>query len=354
MVPGISATVMSRFAGKSRRDRFGATCYAAAMRAMVMRALGEPDRLELMELPDPMPGPGQVAIDVDAIGCNFADILICRGGYQLKPALPFSPGAEVAGRIAALGQGVQGFREGQKVTAQLGFGGYASRVVAGVGQIRPIAGELPAADAVALGVTYLTSYLGLCDRARLSAGETVLVHAAAGGVGLAAVQIARAIGARVIAGASSDDKLELARKHGAHDTVRTSDPSWPERVRELTSGAGADVIYDSIGGEIFEQSLKCIAWAGRVLVIGFSSGEIPSVKLNRVLLKHVSIIGLHLGTYEQRAPSVLAEAVRRLAELHAAGAVRPLIHASYPLAEAPKALAELGARNTVGKLILIP
>jgi NADPH:quinone reductase len=324
------------------------------MRAMVMRALGEPDRLELTELPDPVPGPGQVAIDVEAIGCNFADILICRGGYQIKPELPFSPGAEVAGRIAALGAGVDGWREGQKVTAQLGFGGYASRVLAGVGQIRAMADEMPAADAVALGVTYLTSLLGLCDRARLKAGESVLVHAAAGGVGLAAVQIARAVGARVIAGASSDDKLELARQHGAHDTVRTSDANWPERVRELTSGAGVDVIYDSVGGEIFEQSLKCIAWAGRLLVIGFSSGEIPSVKLNRVMLKHVSIIGLHLGTYEQRAPAVLADAVQRLSELYVEGAVRPLIHASYPLAQAPKALAELGARSTVGKLILIP
>jgi NADPH2:quinone reductase len=324
------------------------------MRAMVMQALGEPDRLELTELPDPVPGPGQVAIEVEAIGCNFADILICRGGYQIKPDLPFSPGAEVAGRIAALGPGVEGWREGQKVTAQLGFGGYASRVLAGVGQIRPIAGDMPAVDAVALGVTYLTSMLGLCDRARLRAGETVLVHAAAGGVGLAAVQIARAVGARVIAGASSDDKLALARKHGAHDVVRTNDADWPERVRELTSGAGADVIYDSVGGEIFEHSLKCIAWAGRLLVIGFSSGEIPSVKLNRVMLKHVSIIGLHLATYEQRAPQVLADAVQRLSELYAQGAVRPLIHASYPLHEAPKALAELGARNTVGKLILVP
>jgi NADPH:quinone reductase len=324
------------------------------MRAMLMRALGEPDRLELTELPDPVPGQGQVAIEVEAIGCNFADILICRGGYQIKPELPFSPGAEVAGRIAALGPGAEGWREGQQVTAQLGFGGYASRVLASVGQLRPIPGEMPAADAVALGVTYLTSLLGLCDRARLGAGETVLVHAAAGGVGLAAVQIARAVGARVIAGASSDDKLELARKHGAHDVVRTSDPDWPERVRELTSGAGADVIYDSVGGEIFEHSLKCIAWAGRLLVIGFSSGEIPSVKLNRVMLKHVSIIGLHLATYEQRAPAVLADAAARLFQLYAQGAVRPLIHASYPLPEAHKALAELGARSTVGKLILIP
>jgi NADPH:quinone reductase len=324
------------------------------MRAMVMRTLGEPDQLELLEQPDPEPGPGQVSIAVEAIGCNFADMLICRGKYQIKPQLPFTPGAEVAGRIARLGAGVTGLVPGQPVTAQLGFGGYASMAVAEAARVQPIAEGMPFADAVALGVTYLTSYLALSDRARLREGESLLVHAAAGGVGLAAVQIGTALGANVIAGASSEDKLGLARQHGAQQGVCTSAADWPDQVRALTGGSGANVIYDSVGGDVFEKSLKCIAWAGRLLVIGFSSGEIPEVKLNRVLLKHISIIGLHLGAYEVHAAATLRGATERLFELYAQGGVRPLIHASYPLEQAPRALAELGSRSTVGKLVLHP
>lgn len=327
------------------------------MRAMVMRRLGEPADLEDVELPDPVPGPGQVRIAVEAIGCNFADTLICQGKYQLKPELPFSPGAEVAGRIDAIGPGLSGATglvRGQAVTAQLGFGGYASLVLADASKVQPIPDGMPFADAIALGVAYLTSYLGLCDCARLAAGESVLVHAAAGGVGLAAVQIAAALGARVIAGASSDDKLELARKHGAHEVVRTSSEDWPDQVRERTGGKGADVIYDSVGGDIFERSLKCIAWGGRLLIIGFSSGSIPELKLNRVMLKHISIVGLHLATYERNAPERLHAAQARLQQLYADGSLRPVIHATYPLSAARDALAALATRNTVGKLILTP
>lgn len=324
------------------------------MHAMIMTQLGEPSDLKRVELPDPEPGPGQVRIAVEAIGCNFADILICRGKYQLKPELPFSPGAEVAGRIEAVGAGVGGLEPGQPVSAQVGFGGYASKVLAGADRVRRIPDHVPFGDAIALGVTYLTSYLGLCDRGALKAGDTLLIHAAAGGVGLAAVQIGAALGARVIAGASSDDKLDLARKHGASAGVRTDSEDWPDRVRELTGGAGADVIYESVGGDIFEKSLKCIAWGGRLLVIGFSSTEIPQVKLNRVMLKHISIIGLNLGAYAQHAPERLRDAERQLFELYKSGAVRPVIHATYTLAQAATALAALGARNTVGKLILTP
>ncbi len=317
-----------------------------------MRALGEPDKLELVELPDPIPGQGQVCIEVEAAGCNFADLLLCRGAYQLRPELPFSPGSEVAGRIGALGPGVSGLRAGQAVSAQLGYGGYATRVLADARRVRPLPEGMPFADACALGVAYQTAYLALCDCARLASGETLLVHAAAGGVGLAALQIGVALGARVIAGAGSEDKLALCREHGAHEVVLTRAEGWAERVRELTAGRGADVIYDSVGGDVFERSLKCIAWGGRLLVIGFSSGQIPELRLNRVLLKHIAVVGLNLGSYAQHAPERLREANQRLLELYARGVVRPLIHARYPLREAARALAELGQRKSVGKLIL--
>jgi NADPH2:quinone reductase len=324
------------------------------MRAMLMRSLGEPSQLELVELPDPTPASGQVSIAVEAIGCNFADILICRGAYQFKPELPFSPGSEVAGRVLAVGAGVTALAAGQPVVARVGHGGYATHVVVEARRVHALPEAMSFADACALGVAYQTAYLALVDRARIAAGETLLVHAAAGGVGLAAVQIGRALGARVIAGAGSDEKLALCLRHGAHEVVNTRASGWDERVRELTGGRGAEVIYESVGGEVFERSLKCIAWAGRLLVIGFSSGEIPSLKLNRVLLKHIAVIGLNLGGYEQHAPDASREASRRLFALYEQGSVRPVIHAAYPLADAARALAELGERKTVGKVILAP
>jgi NADPH2:quinone reductase len=319
---------------------------------MIMRALGEPEQLELAELPDPEVGPGQVGIEVQACGCNFADLLLCRGKYQLRPALPFSPGSEVAGRVYALGAAVSGLTIGQNVAAQLGYGGYATRVAADVRRVQAMPEGMAFADACALGVAYHTAYLALHDRARLRAGESLLVHAAAGGVGLAAVELGVALGARVIASASSDDKLELCKRRGAHEALNTSGDGWAERVRKLTQGRGADVIYDSVGGELFEQSLKCIAWGGRLLVIGFSSGDIPKVALNRVMLKHISIVGLNLGGYAQQDQTKLRDASAELFALYARGALRPLVDARFVLGDAAKALAELGSRRSVGKLVL--
>jgi NADPH:quinone reductase len=324
------------------------------MQAMVMHALGEPEDLELVELPDREPGPGELGIDVEASGCNFADILICRGRYQLKPELPFSPGSEVAGRIRALGPGVTGWRVGQSVAAQLGYGGYASQVVADARRVQAVPDSMPPRDACALGIAYQTSYLALVDRARLAAGEWLLVHAAAGGVGLAALQLGKALGARVIAGASGQEKLDLCREQGADEVVDTRKDGWIERVREITGGRGADVIYESVGGDVFEGSLKCIAWAGRLLVIGFSSGDIPALRMNRVLLKHISVLGLNVGAYHEQDPEGLRKATERLFELYAGGRIRPLVHARYSLREAAQALRELGDRKTVGKLILTP
>ena len=321
---------------------------------MRMRALGEPSALELCELPDPVPGPNHIAIEVEAIGCNFADVLICRGKYQLKPELPFAPGAEVAGRVRAVGPGVTDLAPGQRVAAQLGYGGYASIAVADVRRVQVLPEAMPAAFAVALGVAYQTAYLALADRARLLSGESVLVQAAAGGVGLALVQVGRALGARVIAGAGSEDKLALCRQRGAHEAVLTRGQAFAPRVRELTSGRGADVICESVGGDVFEESLRCIAWSGRLIVLGFSSGQIPSVPCNRVMLKHISIIGLNLGGYHEHEPEALRAASARLFELYAEGALRPLIHSVRPMTQAAQALGELAARGTTGKLVLTP
>jgi NADPH2:quinone reductase len=328
--------------------------YPRRMRAMVMTALGEPSGLTQVELPDPQPGPGQISIEVEAIGCGFADILLCRGVYQLKLAPPFTPGAEVAGRVIATGAGAERWSAGQRVSAQLESGGYATHVVADALRVQALPPDLPAAHAVALGVAYQTAYLGLVDRAAITPGESLLVQAGAGGVGLAALQIGRALGARVIAGVGSDEKLELCRQQGAHHVVNTRADGWHTEVLRCTAGRGADVVFESVGGSVFEQSLKCTAWGGRVLVIGFSSGDIPTVKLNRVLLKHISLIGLHLGTYHERAPQAIERASAELVRLYQQGAVRPLIHATLPLHEAARALEELGSRQTVGKLVLRP
>jgi NADPH2:quinone reductase len=318
---------------------------------MVMHALGEPADLQWVELPDPEPGPGQVAVDVEAAACNFADTLICRGKYQIKPELPFSPGSEVAGRVRALGAGVDGLRVGQRVMAQMGYGGYRTVAVADARRVHPLPDAMGMDDAAGFGVAYQTSYLALADRAALRPGETLLVHAAAGGVGLAALQIGKAMGARVLAGAGSADKLELCREQGADDLLDTGAEDWHERVKELTDGRGADVIYDSVGGQIFELSTRCIAWGGRILVIGFSSGEIPSVRLNRVMLKHIAVVGLHLHGYHEHAPERLRGAMTELFALYEKG-VRPLIGGTYALRDAPKALADLAARRTTGKVIL--
>jgi NADPH2:quinone reductase len=320
---------------------------------MVMRALGDPARLEAATLPDPEPGTNEIAIAVEVIGCNWADVLICQGKYQVKPELPFSPGSEVAGSVVALGPGVTGFKVGQRVAAQLSYGGYASLVIADVRRVQSVPDGVPLEDACGLGIAYQTAYLALADRARLSAGETLLVQAAAGGVGLATLQVGLALDANVIAGASAE-KLEFCLTHGAHAAVDTRAPDWPAQVRALTEQRGADVIAESVGGDVFEGSLKCIAWGGRLVVVGFSSGTIPSAAMNRVMLKHISLIGLNLGGYHEHDPKLLRSATEALYDLYQLGRLRPVISASYPLARASEALKELAERRSVGKLLLIP
>jgi NADPH2:quinone reductase len=320
---------------------------------MIVRALDGPAALERVDLPDPEPGAGDVLVDVRACGCNFGDLLITEGKYQLKPEPPFSPGSEVCGVVRGVGAGVSGIAPGQRVFAVLRWGGYASAVVAPA----PLVVEIPAAmtfvQGAAFGVAYQTAHLALVDRARLQPGETLVVHGAAGGVGLAAVEVGAALGARVIATARGAEKLDLARQHGA-DVACDSDDDWPEAVRTATGGAGADVIYDPIGGDTFDRSTRVLAFGGRLLVIGFASGTIPSMKMNRVLLKNIAVVGLNWGAYRDEHPELLAAATRELFALHAAGRIRPLVSSTLPLVEAARALAELAARRTTGKVILLP
>ena len=321
---------------------------------MIVEELGGPSALRRQDLPDPEPGPGEVLVDVKAIGCNFFDTLITRGKYQVQPDLPFAPGAEAAGVVEAVGGNVSHVAPGDRVTVLLSYGAFASKIVAPTARIFPIADGMSFEAAAALGVVYQTSYVALAPRAQLQPGETLLVHAAAGGVGLAAVQIGVALGARVIGTGGTPDKLDLIRKNGADVALNYREEDFVERTKELTEGRGADVIYDPVGGDTFDRSLKCIAFNGRVLVIGFASGRIPEAKMNRVLLKNISLIGLHWGLYFDRDPETLQRAQRDLVELYAEGKIDPLVSATYPLTDAEKALEALGDRKTTGKVVLLP
>ena len=324
------------------------------MQAMVMQDWGEPRDLQLTELPDPEPGAGEVAIDVRAIGCNFFDILMVQGKYQLKPPRPFSPGAEIAGVVRAVGPGVTDLKPGDRVFAMLGWGAFASVALAPAAGVVRMPDAMPFEHGAAFGIVYQTSYFGLVYRANLQAGETLLVHAAAGGVGLAAVQIGRALGARVLATAGSQEKLAVAKAHGAEAAYDYSTPEWVDQVKQATGGRGADVIYDPVGGDIFDLSTKCIAFSGRLLVIGFASGRIPTIQVNKILLKNISLVGLHWGAYRMYEPEKIPQAMTALFALYERGAVTPVVGSQYPLREAAAALDEISSRRSVGKVVLIP
>ena len=324
------------------------------MRAMIVEDWCDPKDMQLKELPDPQPGRGEVTIDVRAVGCNFFDILIAQGKYQVKPPRPFSPGGEVAGVIRAIGPEVAGLTVGDRVFAMLGWGGYATVARAPAATVVRMPDAMSFEHGAAFGVVYQTSYFALVYRAALEPGETLLVHAAAGGVGLAAVQIGKALGARVLATAGAPEKLAIARQHGAELAFDYSTPEWVERVKEATGGRGADVIYDPVGGEIFELSTKCIAFSGRLLVIGFASGVIPSIQANRVLLKNIAVVGLHWGAYRQHDPEKIPQAMEALFAMYERGAVRPVVSSTYPLADAAAALDEIATRKSIGKVVLVP
>jgi NADPH:quinone reductase len=325
------------------------------MKAMIVRELGEPAvRLQPGDAPEPTAGPDQVVIDVRAIGCNFADILVVQGKYQVKPPLPFSPGLEVAGTIAAVGEGVRHFQVGQRVAALLTWGGYAERAVAQVTDVFPLPDAVSFEDAAALGIVYQTSYCALTHRVRLKKGDTLLVHAAAGGVGLAAVQIGKALGARVIATAGSPAKLDIARANGADVCIDYRAEDWIERVKQETGGRGVDIVYDPVGGDTFDGSTKVIAFEGRILVVGFAGGRIADVATNRILVKNIDVVGVHWGLYRQKAPALVDQWQSALFAMVGSGKLRPVVSRTFPLAQAAAALDFIAGRDSYGKVLLTP
>lgn len=324
------------------------------MKAMVATEWCEPSDMKYLEVPDPQPGPGEVLVETRAIGCNFPDILIVQGKYQVKPPLPFSPGHEVGGVVRQVGPGVTRARPGQRVIAMLGWGGFAELALAPAAGVFPIPDAMSFEEAAAFGLVYQTSYCALEHRAALRPDEWLLVHGAAGGVGLAAVQLGKAMGARVIATAGAEAKLEIARQSGADVLINYRSEDWVERVKVTTDGEGADVIYDPVGGDVFDGSTRCLALEGRLLVIGFAGGRIPSIAANRILLKNISVVGVHWGLYQRRGSPLVDRWMDALFALYTKGAIRPVIYRTYRLPEAAKALAALAARESYGKVVLIP
>jgi len=327
------------------------------MRAWRVHELGDPaEVLRLEEVDPPAPGPGQVVVEVAGCGLNFPDILMCQGKYQEKPPLPFTPGLETSGRISAAGEGVDAALVGRRVIAlpAPGSGGLAEQMVANVAATFPIPDSMDDAAGAAMHVTYQTSWFALHRRAALQPGEWLLVHAAAGGVGSAAVQLGIAAGARVIATAGGPDKVEVCRRLGAEVAIDYKAEDFVEVVKEVTEGHGADVIYDPVGGDIFDRSRKVIAWEGRLLVIGFAGGRIPEIPANHVLLKNYSVVGLHWGMYARRDPALVVACHEELVRLHSSGAISPLVFATMPFDEAVKGLTLLGGRDTYGKVVVLP
>jgi NADPH:quinone reductase len=315
------------------------------------------DALQWKELPTPEPGAGQVRIRIEAASLNFPDLLIVQNKYQMKPPLPFVPGSEYAGVVEAVGEGVKHLKPGQRVACLSGTGGFGTHTLAPAALCMPLPEGFPAVDAAAFIMIYATSYHALMDRAQLKAGETVLILGAAGGVGTAAIQIAKAAGARVIAAASSDEKCALWASLGADATINYAQhgplASLRDEIKRLTDGKGPDVIYDPVGGDFAEPAFRSIAWRGRYLVVGFASGPIPALPLNLALLKGASIVGVFWGDFAKREPQANAAMMQALAGMYAKGQVKPVIDQTLPMAELHKAYAIMGSRSVKGKLVLV-
>jgi NADPH:quinone reductase len=324
------------------------------MKAVLCKQYGPPESLVIEEVPPLKPANAQVVVAVSACGVNFPDTLIIQGKYQLRPDLPFSPGGEIAGTVKEVGEGVTRFKAGDRVIAFTGWGGFAEEVPVEVAHLIPIPEGMDFVTASAFVMTYGTSHHALKDRAELKPGETLLVLGAAGGVGLAAVEIGKAMGARVIAAASSDDKLTVCQQHGADDLINYGREDLKERVKALTEGRGVDVIYDPVGGDYSEPALRGMAWKGRFLVVGFAAGDIPKIPLNLPLLKGCSLVGVFWGAFTRKEPQRNQEHMRELLAWFHEGRLRPYISATYPLERAADALNDVMNRKVMGKVVLIP
>src|SRR5213080_4989013 len=323
------------------------------MKAVLCKAFGPPESLAIEEVDPLKPGKGQVVISVKACGVNFPDTLIIQGKYQSKPPFPFIPGSEVAGIVKEVGEGVDRDKVGDRVIAFTGLGGFAEEVVADAARLIPMPRNMDFTTASAFLLTYGTSHHALKDRAQIKPGETLLVLGAAGGVGLAAVELGKVMGARVIAAASSDEKLALCREHGADEVINYATEDLKTRIKELTQGNGVDVIYDPVGGDYSEAALRGIAWEGRHLVIGFTAGEIPRIPLNLPLLKGCSIVGVFWGSFMAREASHYQENIQELLSWFSAGKLKPHISATYPLEHAAEALNDVMNRKVKGKVVLL-
>jgi NADPH2:quinone reductase len=306
------------------------------------------------DVAEPEPGPGQVKVRVRAASVNFPDLLMTRGEYQMKPPLPFTPGLDIAGEVAALGDGVTKFEVGDKVVGGARLGGFAEYAILDVGALNTKPERLSFAQAAAYPAAYLTAYVALVRRARVESGEWVLVHGAAGGVGLAAVDLAKVLGCKVIAASASNDKLAVIEREYAPDAVVNVTGGFRERVKAITGGRGADVIYDPVGGDIFDESTRCIAFDGRLLVIGFTSGRIPQVSVNMPLIKGFSVMGVRAGEYGRQFPAKGLENAAAVAALAAEGRIKPRVHAELPLANWREAFDLLATRQVIGKAVIRP
>jgi len=324
------------------------------MKALVCRALGNHESLAVEEIEDPVPGKGEVLIEVEAAGLNFPDLLLVDGKYQASPELPFTPGSECAGTVIELGGDVAGIAVGDRVMASMMLGAFAKKVTVPRAAVMKIPDSMSFAQAAGFTMTYATSYHALKQRAALTRDETLLVLGAAGGVGLTAVELGKLMGARVIAAASTPEKLAVAREMGAHAGIRYTEEKLKDRVKDLTDGRGADVIYDPVGGDFAEQALRASAWDGRYLVIGFASGEIPRIPLNLPLLKGCRIVGVFWGAWTKQDPEGHGENMRELLAHFEAGNLNPRVTQTHPLEAFREAFATLAERRAIGKVILKP
>ena len=324
------------------------------MKAVLCKAYGAPEDLVLEEVAEPVPGEGEVLVEVRATALNFPDVLMIAGKYQSQPQFPFSPGGEVAGTVLGTGPGVTEFAPGDRVFGGVGFGGFAERVAAAAHSLQPLPESMSFAEASGISTTYGTSYYALKQRAALQPGETLLVLGAAGGVGIAAVQLGKAMGARVIAAASSEQKLAVAKDSGADELIDYSDGQLKDKVKELTGGKGADVIYDPVGGALFDQCLRCINWYGRILVIGFAAGDIPKAPINLVLLKSCQLVGVFYGAWSARSRDESRANFRDILAFHAAGKIKPVVGRVHPLESYAEALNDLAQRRAIGKIVVTP
>ena len=322
------------------------------MKAVLCTRAGTPDDLEISDLPDPTAAPGEAVVRIKAAALNFFDTLIIAGKYQYKPTFPFSPGAEFAGTVESLGDGVAGLAIGDRVTGYVRYGAAREKLAIPANRLTKLPDQLDFDRAAGLSVTYGTSYYALKNRAGLKRGETLAVLGASGGVGLAAVELGKLIGARVIACASSDDKLAFTRKHGADETVNYATSDLRDALKKLGSEHGIDVIYDPVGGAYAEAALRAIAWEGRFLVVGFAAGEIPKLPLNLALLKSCDIRGVFWGSWTERAPDEHRANMADLVKWCAEGKLSAHVHATYPLADAARALNDIAARKVMGKAVL--